>query len=70
MESHSTPLPVLLQSELVENTTTYIQSNLDTDKRDQDWTCSQQFVKSLAPLKYYKSKAQYFPTLNTLPVRG
>ena len=50
MESRSTPLPVHPQSKLVESTTKYIQSKLDMDKRGQDWTCPQQFVKSLAPL--------------------
>ena len=36
MESRSTPLPVLPQSKLIENTTKYIQSKLDTDKLGQD----------------------------------
>ena len=35
MESGFTPLPVLPQSKLVENTTKYIQSKLD--KLGQDW---------------------------------
>ena len=39
MESRTTPLPVLLQSKLVENTTRYIQSKLDTDKLGRDWVC-------------------------------
>ena len=63
MESRTTPLPVLPQFKLVQNTTKYIQSKLATDKLGQDWTC-QQFVKALAPLKHYKGKSQYFPTQN------
>ena len=55
-ESRLTPLPVLPQSKLVENTTKYIQSKLDTDKLGQNWTCPQQCVKSLTPLKYCNSK--------------
>ena len=68
MESFTTPLPVLPQSKLVENTTKYIQSKLDKDKLGQDWTCPQQFVRSLVPLRYYKSKSQYFPTQNIPPL--
>ena len=52
------------QFKLLENTTKYIQSKLDTDKFGQDWTRPQQFDKCLAPIKYYKSKSQYFPTKN------
>ena len=59
MESSTTSLPVLPQSKLVENTTKYIQSKLDMDKLGQDWTCPQQFAKSLNPLRYYKSKSKY-----------
>ena len=36
------------------------------DKLVQNWTCPQQIVKSLAPLRYYKSKPQYFPTQTIL----
>ena len=64
MESHSTPLQVLPQSKLVENTTKYTQNKLYTDKLGQDWTCPQKLVKLLAPMRYYKSKSQYFPTEN------
>ena len=66
MESHTTSLLVLPQSKLVKNTTKYIQSKLDTDKLGQDWNYPQQIVKSLAPLRYYKSKPEYFPT-QTIP---
>ena len=70
MESFKTnPLPVVPQSKLVENTTKFIQSNLNTDKLGQDLTCPQQFVKSLAHLKYHKSKSQCFPTQNIPPSR-
>ena len=41
MESSTTSLPVLPQSKLVENTTKYIQSKLDTDKLVQDLTYPQ-----------------------------
>ena len=68
MDSFSTPLPVLSQSKLVENTTKYIQNKLYTDKLGQDWTCPQQFVKLLALMRFYKSKSQYFPTQNIPPL--
>ena len=68
MESHSTPLSVLPQFNLVENATKNIQNKLYTDKLDQDWTCCQQFVKLLAPMRFYKSKSQYFPTQNIPPL--
>ena len=44
MESHSTPLLVLPQSKLVENTTKYIQNRLDSDKYSRDWICPQSLV--------------------------
>ena len=68
MESPSTPLPVLPQLKLVENTTKYNQSKLDMDKLGQDWTSPQQFVTSLVPLKYHNSKSQYCPTQNISPL--
>ena len=64
IESCSTPLLVLPQSELVENTTKFIQDRLNSEKLGQDWLCPQQLVASLAPMKYYRSKNQYFPTEN------
>ena len=64
MESHPTPLQVLPQSKLIENTTKYIQDKLNTEKLGQDWSCPQKLVKLLAPMRYYKSKSQYFPTEN------
>ena len=44
MESHSTPLLVLPQSKLVENTTKFIQDRLNSEKLDQEWLCPQQLV--------------------------
>ena len=64
MESCSTPLLVLLQSKLVENTTKYIQNRLDSDKCSRDWICPQSLVSALAPTKFYKSQNQYLPTDN------
>ena len=62
MESHATPLLVLLQSKLVENTTKFIQDKFNTDKCCKDWICPQNFVTSLAPS--FTSQNQYFPTKN------
>ena len=62
MESHSTPLLVLPQSKLVDNTTKYIQNRLDSDKCFSDWICPQNLVSALAPTKFYKSQNQYLPT--------
>ena len=64
MESHATPLLVLPQSKLVENTTKFIQNKLDTDKCCKDWICPQNLVTSLAPTKFYKSQNQYCATEN------
>ena len=64
MESHSTPLLVLPQSTLVENTTKYIQNRLDWDKCSRDWICPQSLVSALAPTKFYKSQNQCLPTNN------
>ena len=64
MESHATPLLVLPQSKLLENTTKFIQNKLDSEKCGKDWLCPQNLVASLAPTKFYKSQNQYFPTEN------
>ena len=64
MESRSTPLLVLPQFKLVENTTKYIQNRLDSDKCFRDWICPQNLVSALAPTKFYKSQNQYLPTDN------
>ena len=62
MESLSTPLLVLPQSKLIENTATFIQDTLNSEKLGQDWLCPQQLVKLFAPMRYFESKSQYFPT--------
>ena len=62
MVSRSTPLLVLPQSKLVENTTKYIQNRVDSDKCSRDWICPQSLVSALAPTKFYKSQNQYLPT--------
>ena len=64
MESSSTPLLVLPQSKLVENTTKYIQNRLDSDNCSRDWICPQSLVSALAPTKFYKNQNQYLPTDN------
>ena len=70
MESHATPLLILPQSKLVENTTKFIQNKLDTDKCCKDWICPQNLVTFLAPTKFYKSQNQYFPTENIPPLEA
>ena len=35
-----------------------------------DWLCPQNLVASLAPMKYYKSQNQYFPTENVPQVES
>ena len=64
MESCSTPLLVLPQSKLVQNTTKYIQNRLESDKCSRDWICPQSLVSALALTKFYKSQNQYLPTDN------
>ena len=44
--------------------TKFIQDRLNSEKLGQDWVYPQQLVTSLAPMKYYRSKNQYFPTEN------
>ena len=57
MESRLAPLLVLPQSKLIENLPS-------SEKLGQDWLCPQQLFMSLAPMKYYRSKSQYFLTEN------
>ena len=64
MDSRSSPLLVLPQSKLVENTTKYIQNRLNSDKCFRDWICPQNLVSALAPTNFYKSQNQYLPTDN------
>ena len=70
MESHATPLLVLLQSKLVENTARFLQSKIDMEKCGRDWLCSQNLVSSLTQTKFCKSQSQYFPTDNIPPLES
>ena len=70
MESGYSPLLVLSQSKLVENTTKYIQNRLDTEKCCRDWICPQNLVSALAPMKFYKSQNQFLPTNNVPPLEA
>ena len=67
-EEHVTPLLVLPQSKLVENTARFLQSKIDTEKCGRDCICSQNLVSSLTQTKFYKSQSQYFPTDNIPPL--
>ena len=49
---------------VVEGTTKFIQSKVDSETLTKDWLCPQHLVSSLAPTKYYKNQNQYFPTEN------
>ena len=62
MENRASPLMTLPQSKLVENTTKFIQSKIDSESLTKDWLCFS--IWSLAPTKLYKSQNQYFPTEN------
>ena len=56
MESHATPLLLLPQSKLVENTVRFLQSKnwkIDTQKCGRYWICSQNLVSSLTKTKFY-----------------
>ena len=64
METCASPLLMLPQSNLVENTTKFLQSKIDSESLAKDWLCPQHLVSSLAPTKYYKSQSHYFPTEN------
>ena len=64
MENPASPLLTLPQSKLVESTTKFIQSKIDSESLTKDWQCPQHLVSSLAPTKYYKSQNQYFPIEN------
>ena len=61
MEFPSTPLLVLPQSKLVENTTKYIQNRLDSDKCFRDWICPQNLVSALAPTKSTRAETNICP---------
>ena len=64
MESQSTPLLILPQSNLIENTARFLQDKIDSEKCGRDWVCSQNLVLSLTQTKFYKNQSQYFPTDN------
>ena len=64
MENRTSPLLTLPQSKLVEGTTKFIQSKVDSETLTKDWLCPQHLVLSLALTKFYKSQNQYFPTEN------
>ena len=57
MESQSTPLLILPQSKLIENTARFLQDKIDTEKFSRDWVCSQSLVSSLTQIKFYKSQS-------------
>ena len=70
IESHATPLLVLPQSKLVENTARFLQDKIDMEKCGSDWICSQYLVSSLTQTKFFKSQSQYFPTDNIPPLES
>ena len=70
MESYATPLLVLPQSKLVENTMKFLQNKLNSEKCGKDWLCSQSLVTSLTPTKFYRSQNQYFLTENIPPLEA
>ena len=67
MENRTSTLLMLPQSKLVESTTKFIQSKIDSESLIKDWLCSRHLVSPLAPTKYYKSQNQYF-TIENLPL--
>ena len=70
MASHATPLLVLPQSKLVENTANFLQNKIDMEKYGKDWICSQNLVSSLTQTKFYKSQNQFFRIDNILPLES
>ena len=70
MESHVTPLLVLRQSKLVENTAKFLQNKIDMEKCGKDWVRSQNLVYALTQTKFYMSQSQYFPTDNIPPLES
>ena len=53
MENRTSTLLMLPQSKLVESTTKFIQSKIDSESLIKDWLCPQHLVASLALTKYY-----------------
>ena len=70
MESQSTPLVMLPQSRLIENTARFLQGKIDLEKCGRDWVCSQNLVSSLTQTKFYKSHSHFFPTDNIPPLEA
>ena len=70
MELHVTPLLILPQSKLVENTAEFLQNKIATEKYGKDWVCSENLVYALTQTKFYKSQSQYFPTDNIPPLES
>ena len=66
----ATPLLILPNFKLVENTARFLQSKIGTEKCDRDWICSQNLVSSLTQTKFYKSQNEYFPTDNIPPLES
>ena len=64
MESQSTPLMILPQSKLIENTTKFLQDRINSEKSGKEWVCPPNLVSALTQTKYYKSHSQFFPTDN------
>ena len=64
MESQSTPLMILPQSKLIENTTKFLQDRINSEKCGKGWVCPPNLVSALTQTKYYKSHSQFFPTDN------
>ena len=69
-ETQSTPLLILPQSKLIENTARFLRDKKDTEKCGRDWVCSQSLVPSLTLTKFYKNQSQYFPTDNIPPLES
>ena len=65
-----TPLLVLPQSKLVENTARFFQSKTDMEKCERDWICSPNLVSSLTQTKFCKSQSQYFSIDNIPPLES
>ena len=68
MELQSTPLMMLSQSKLIENSARFLQDNIDWEKCGKNWVCPQNVVSYLTQTKYYKSHNQFFPTDNIPPL--
>ena len=67
MESQSTPLMMLPQTKLIENSAKFLQDKIHLEKCDRDWVCSQNLASSLTQTKFYKSHSRFFPTNNIPP---